>query len=154
MRAMARSPRALLGLLVVAERPDWSTLSAGAALKVALRAVAANETGAFVATGPRVSQLAVRTGTATDEWAEVSITSPGDPQEKALVDVAYGAGVWAACGFDDDVRNSHLSHQSLQAMYFLTSLPVWSCQTQYRSLPVPRRANRTWNSVLTTFSHR
>lgn len=87
--------------LIIAERPDWSSVFAGAPPTALFDAIDVDDAGNFVAAGAQTAEVAAWSGTAEGAWSEVPITAPGDPQEKSLVDVAYGAGVWVACGFDD-----------------------------------------------------
>ncbi len=102
--------------VVMAERPGWTRVT----LPVTshdLRAVAVDpSSGTFLATGSTGSNLLVLSGTADGSWTTVPIPSLGDPQDKSLVDVAYGSGTWVACGFDDGADGTEDSPFSLVLM--------------------------------------
>lgn len=102
--------------VVMAERPGWTRVT----LPVTshdLRAVAVDpSSGTFRATGSTGSNLLVLSGTADGSWTTVLTPSLGDPQDKSLVDVAYGSGTWVACGFDDGADGTEDSPFSLVLM--------------------------------------
>lgn len=83
------------------ENFNWSAALPAPAPAGALLCVDVDDTGEFLAAGTQGSSLAAWTGAAGGSWSPVSIPTPGDPNDKALVDLAFGAGAWVACGYDD-----------------------------------------------------
>jgi hypothetical protein len=93
---------------VFAERPTWTRVPLPEVFG-GLQCVAVDASGNFLAAGPGNSSVLALTGTATGSWTQLSIPLPGDPQEKALVDLASRAGTWAGCGFDDGGQGDETS---------------------------------------------
>jgi hypothetical protein len=145
--------------LVIAERPTWTRVS----LPVSshdLREVAVDaSSGTFVATGSTGSNFLALSGTATGTWTQLSLPSLGDPQDKSLVDVAYGSGTWAACGFDDGADGTEDSPFSVVLMNdgsgwtLMKGLGCGACgNREYRAVAVNQAGAILLGGAITDFS--
>jgi len=87
--------------LVLAERPEWTSVLPSQSAVAGFVAVTVDDASTFLATGQQRNEVLAWTGTTEGKWTQIQIETPGNPNDKALRDVAYGADTWVACGFDD-----------------------------------------------------
>ena len=86
---------------ILEEGPPWRLAVPEPFLDGGLLAVASDGASTFTATGTAGASIAAWTGSVEGDWTHFTIQTPGDPNDKSLVDIAYGAGAWVGCGFDD-----------------------------------------------------
>ena len=144
--------------VVLAERPDWTRVSLPAS-NGGLQALAVDASGTFLATGPGGASVLALTGTADGTWTTESIPLPGDPQEKSLVDLAYRAGTWAACGFDDGANGDEDSPFNVvlandgAGWSLLKGLGCGGCgNREYRAVAINQQGAILLGGAITDFS--
>ena len=139
------------------ENETWSEAIADPT-GVGLYAVDVDDAGLFLAVGMGFQQFAAWRGRAEEVWTAVDIPAPGDPQEKALVDVSYGGGVWAACGFDDGGEGTVEQPYSMLMVdtgsgWDLVEAPCGGCGNQeYRAIAVNGAGAVFLGGAVTDFS--